>query len=344
MVGRVFKLGFIVCLFIATACESKRFEANISTQNYEIRLERVDQQAFTNNSSFHDLYGWMQNLEDEHPDFATIYLSNIMRVGSSVDSAAAHRLLAFTSDTLWQGVTKDIWQAFGDFEPEHREISQAAKRVRYFLPEVPVPTIYTFNSGFNVAVYPDSNVIGLGLEWFLNPEHPTVELLPPNQFPMYKRKRMEPEWVVASAVRGWLLQQQYDPYYFQQDLLREMIFYGKVLWLTEVALPENPLEQILNYNKEELAWAVKNQEAVWQQLVGRDLLFTTNGREIAKLTTDGPFTNGFGNNSSPRLGWYLGYTMVKQYADKSGLDLPTILKEYNEQEILRNFRPDKTPE
>ncbi len=344
MVRRVFSVMVLGLVLLLHSCEGKRFEADIDTQNYTIDLVRIDQQAFNQEVRKDVLAGWMQNLQQNHPAFSKIYFENIMRVGAASDSTTAQNYSMFVSDTLWQQVQEDINETFGDFSAQQKQLEKAIKRARYFLPFLPKPTVYTFNSGFNVAVYPDSSVLGIGLEWFLNPEHPTVNMLPPTQFPRYKRNRMLPELVVPAAMRGWLLQQLYEPYYFQQDLLREMVFYGKVLFLAQVALPEEPLHTLLNYNEDEMAWALKNQEAVWQQVVGRDLLFSTNAREVAKLTQDGPFANGFGNSSAPRLGWYLGYVMVKQYAQRSDADIQTLIKEHNEQEILKNFRPDKTPE
>lgn len=342
MVRILVKVCFLVAAVILVSCENNRFEANIAEQKYELDLLRLDQELFKAPSEPKKFYAWLDSLNQKNPDFIKIYLGDIMRVGILPDSAVALRLLQFKNDTLWQGLQKEVDGHHADFSKNKEEISNAVKRIRYFFEDMDVPKLTTFNSGFNVAVYPTTQHVGIGLEWFLDTGSVYLKMLPPENFPQWKKAGMVQENLVPEAIKGWLLHNFYEDYWFEQDLLRQMVFYGKIMLLTEVAIPESDLTEVFKYTEEQMDWAFDNQEGVWAELVKKEMLFSTNFKEINRLTIDGPFTNTFGNSSPPRIAWYLGWQMVKQYADKKDLPLKDIIKDHNEREILKTFRPGKT--
>ncbi|TXC78886.1 hypothetical protein FRX97_06640 [Luteibaculum oceani] len=263
-----------------------------------------------------------------------------MRVGYPEDSLAAFRLQQFSSDTLWQGLQLEIDAEYQDFNEVYQELGNAILRVQYFFPELNTPNIVCFNSGFNIAVYPHKEFIGLGLEWFLNPESRYVKMLPPNNFPLYKRQGMDKKYIAYDAVKGWLLNRMYNDYYFNKDLLHEMVFYGKVMLVLEQAFPQAKIEDLFKLEEERMRWAEDNMHGVWKHIVSKNQLFSTNAREINKYVMDGPFTNEFGSESAPRLGWIIGWQMLKDYADEhDNLTLKEIVEQKNEQDILKSFNP-----
>lgn len=314
----------------------------MSEQNYDLELFRLDMALFKAPKPSNEFKNWLDSSAQKHELFINRYCLDIMQVGKAGDSATAARLLQFREDTLWQGLQKDIESYYPNFDKEKQELSLGVKRLRSFFPNLAIPKLYTFNSGFNVAVYPGKEYLGVGLEWFLDTNNNYVEMLPPQVFPAWKRKHMMQDYLVSDALRGWILHNFYDDYYFETDLLRQMVFYGKALLLTEVALDDATAAEVLKYSESQFDWAIEHQEDVWESLVKEELLFSTDFNQINRMTLDGPFTNTYGASSAPRLGWFLGYAMVAQYAESSGKSLPEIINEHNEREILNAFRASRS--
>jgi len=48
--------------------------------------------------------------------------------------------------------------------------------------------------------------------------------------------------------------------------------------------------------------------------IDKKLLYTTDVREINKYIGEAPFTSTFSQNSAPRIGQYIGWQIIRSYA------------------------------
>ena len=145
-------------------------------------------------------------------------------------------------------------------------------------------------SGFNFAVYPEADWLGVALEWFMGNEHPLLETLPPEKFPAYRLNRMRQEWMVSDAFRGWFAVQHQGAMGTDRRTVDLMLFWGKVLHVTARCLPETSPAGLMNWTSEEWAWAIAQERSIWRELQPQDLLFNRNPREVMRWFQEGPFT------------------------------------------------------
>lgn len=297
---------FLILLFFSC---NRAYEAPVVEQNTDYKLSsvRLDRELFQSDSA-------IVAIIKEYPEFAKVYVENIMRLAPVSSPMIKDQAASFVNNDLWKGLQNEIDSVFSNHEPLVADIEKKLRKAKSVLPSLNYPNdLYLFNSGFNVAIYPDTAFLGVGLEWFLGKDSKYISMLPPESFPMYKRNKMQKENLVPDLLRGFFFYQLYDEKY-EKDALSLMQFYGKALFVLKQVTGFGDAD-VLNYTQQELAWAQKNQKLVWRTLVQQDWLYSNNSKVMSELTKDGPFTKGFDQESPSRLGWYIGYRMMVDYAN-----------------------------
>ena len=122
------------------------------------------------------------------------------------------------------------------------------------------------------------------------------------------------------------------------SLLDYMVAEGKELYVLELALPQTADSLRLRYTRQQMEWMKQCEEKVWSYLLHNELLFSNDATVWHNLIDEAPKTNAFGNESAPRAVEYIGWQLVRQYADRSGTTLHDLLEETDSRKILNESR------
>lgn len=277
--------------------------------------------------------------------FATLYFEDILQIGPAdsdtllaavaafaqhPDIAATFAAIDTTSATAIPAATRDLENAF--------------RRFHAHFPAEPIPQVVWLNSAFNYAIYPTPEYLGIGLDWFLGADHPIVGQLAPAVFPNYLRTRMSPEFLVADALRGWLLVHFSQQYQRSEVCADELLFWGKILFIAAQLAPEVEERLWLDWTPEQWTWALENERAVWLEIQPQSVLFERDFGRYNRWFAEGPFTRA-GNipQSSPdRLGAWMGWQMVSDYMEKNKeVSLQDLLEMTDPTAVLKAYRPDR---
>ena len=120
------------------------------------------------------------------------------------------------------------------------------------------------------------------------------------------------------------------------SLIEQVIHWGKIIYLTEAAIPDASKHLIMRYEENDLEWAMKNEFGFWKYLVNEKLLFKIDELNIINMLKEGPFTPGLPERGPDRLGQYLGWQMVKQYVESKEVPLKE-LSDIPYNDILQNY-------
>ena len=131
----------------------------------------------------------------------------------------------------------------------------------------------------------------------------------------------------------------------KRDLLAQMIFFGKELYLKDLWLPNTPDSEKIGYTEAELKWAEENEEYMWRYFVEKELLYSTNPKLPARFINKAPFSKFYleiDNQSPGMVGRYLGWQIVRAYMKNNSVDLKKMLQEKPET-IFNNskYKPKK---
>lgn len=332
---------FILCFSIIAiaACTEQRFDADISAVQYEARFLRLDREVFAIDAEAP--LPRYNALKSAHPTAFGDYVEDIMRVGNVDNPMTASLLMRFTTEPNWRGLQEHVASTFPDLSQQEAELGRALKRYAVLFGKDDLPKLVAYNSGFNVGIYPADDWLGVGLEWYAGADNRFVKQLPPDLFPQYKRDKMQPEYLVPNALRGFVLYAHRD-LADEESLLAELVFAGKAAYTTAALLELNDAQRVLNFSDAQMTWCRKNEYDIWKSLVERDLIFSEDLMEINKLMNDGPFTPGMPPESPGGVGKWIGYRMVKQYVDKNpDLSLPALMAEKDYRKILKAYKPGR---
>lgn len=277
--------------------------------------------------------------------FGYAYTEDILRIGAGDDPATVAEFETFLTHPNVAPIEAAIDSTSGAPErlaQSETELIRAFQRFHHWFPEAQLPQLMWMNTGFNYAVYPTDEHLGVGLEWYLGADHPIVSSLPPEMFPQYMRNRMEPYRISASAFRGWLLVYFSDPWYRTDRCVDELLYWGKVLYIMEQCMPDMPKADLLDWTQEAWAWAEAHERDIWLELQPQDALFNTDRTQFGKWFNEGPFTRygAIPQDSPDRLGAYMGWRMVSDFMEKHPeIDLAALMEVTDINPVVKAYRP-----
>ena len=340
-------LGLILISFITlSSCTEDKWTVDVSEitlpTDFSVRNFNREIQYLSENDS-----SSLIQLRHNYKLFLTDYCEDILKIGSSQSIETVDKLKDFVAHPDTRETLLAIDSTSGDSEflrGVSLDLENGFKRLHVFMPDVIIPEVIWMNSGFNFAIYPRDEFVAVGLEWFLGPEHPILELLPPDRFPKYQQLRMHPDLMAADAMKGWMLVHFINLGYTGEKCIDDILYWGKVLWLLGKCMPEQFEHVLMDWTPEDLEWAKANETAIWLELQPANVLFETNRTVFHRWLTDGPFTK-FGSipqESPDRLGVWMGLRIVENYMEENPeTSAEQLFSETDYIPFLKSYRPER---
>ena len=124
-----------------------------------------------------------------------------------------------------------------------------------------------------------------------------------------------------------------------------MVYFGKLLYFKDIIIPFKTDAEKIGYSEDQIKWAEANESQIWSYFIEKELLYSTDNKLPSRFIADAPFSKFYlelDNESPGRLGQYIGWQIVKAYANSTGIDVMTIMQKETE-EIFRKskFKPKK---
>lgn len=340
---QLFRIGLVVFSIAMYGCSDKPRPKNVIEPaevpaSFSLKSERFDQGLFQNSGSLESLQKWHYKQLASGPAFYKVYMKEVMQ--TAPDSGAALSLYKFSGNAEWKDLQREIEKKYPTTDSIQQQFNTVFGRFKELFPSKTSPTIYYFNSGFNVGIWPDTNLLGIGLEWYLGKDNRIVKLLP-QDFPQYQRDNMDPAYLVPDAVKGWLLLNFFKKEY-ADNLLEYIVFYGKVIYAAEAGLAPIADTSLLSYSTAQMTWCYEQENNIWKEIVSNDKLFSTKERDLLRFTSDGPFTSGFPQDGAPMVGVYIGWKMVADYMKKNpDTSLQDLMTKVPAKQVLKAYKPKK---
>lgn len=99
----------------------------------------------------------------------------------------------------------------------------------------------------------------------------------------------------------------------KSTVLSNMLYNGALTEAKMRLVKDADLAHALGYTKEQLQWLDKHERDLWQELVGKKLLYDVSDFTKERLLDQTPATSLLNANAPGRAGRYLGYQIVKSY-------------------------------
>ncbi len=322
-------------LFVFACNNDNKFKIDTSDIQVDIKTKRFEKDLFQFKLDSADFY--IDLYRNKYGDFFKFYNYQILKTGSSENINYPENLDMFIRYWEVEQIPHILDSAFADFDTEQLpEIKKAFQHYRYYFPEDTIPELYTFFSSFDYSVVTLDGIIGLGLDKYLGEKfHYLYDKV---GWSSYQKRRMVKEMIPADIMHALAVADY--PYEEENDnMLKRIIYEGKIQYFLNCMLPETPDTLKWRYTKKQLAWAKKYEKNIWSYIAQKKLLFSSDNNEIRKMTGDAPYTSAFTDASAPRAGTYVGYKIVEKYMENNkSLHLKDLMLEKDARKILQEAK------
>nr|WP_245946323.1 gliding motility lipoprotein GldB [Marinirhabdus gelatinilytica] len=307
----------IVLLILFVSCdETSKREREIEAISMEMDILRFDQEF--GNASPKDL----QALKKKYPIFFPRQFHDSIWIGNM-------------KDTLQQQLVKEVGKVFPDNEHIENQLLPLFQHLKYYFPEFTEPTIVgvTSDVDYQHKVIVADTLLVLALDTYLGADHEFYE-----NIKKYISVNMKPSQIAPDAAEAYAEQLVAAPK--KRTLLAQMVYYGKLLYLKDMLLPNTPDAEKIGYTNEEIQWAEDNEEDMWRYFIEKELLYSTDPKMAPRFILNAPFSKFYleiDNESPGRIGQFVGWQIVRAYMDSNEVSIQELLNK-DADEIFKNSR------
>ncbi|MFD0749839.1 gliding motility lipoprotein GldB [Mucilaginibacter calamicampi] len=283
-------------------------------------------------------------LQKKYGIFYNDYVGQILEAGNVNDTSYFNTLRQIFAGNAYRDLKHDVDAVFpGDMEKQNAELTDAFRRIKYYYPQKNLPKVYAYFSGFKAQTSIGDGYFGVGLDMFLGADsrfYPAIRAT----FPHYVSRRFTPDYIATRVVEGIAREDMFPENESDHSLLNKMVYAGKILYFMDQVLPNVADSVKIGYTTQQMKWCTEFEGKIWGYFLEENLLYETDYQRIQTYINEAPFTPGLGehNDSSPKLGIFTGWQIVRKYmAEHKDVTLQMLMAEPNAQKILNEskYRP-----
>lgn len=240
---------------------------------------------------------------------------------------------------LWRELYTEVQKKYANFEPVQRELEILFKNIKYNFPQTKIPKVITVISemDYNKKVIITDSLAIISLELYLGKDHKFY------QFPKYLKQNFEQNQILPDVVSSFSLQ-KIAPV-TDKNLLSQMIYFGKQLYLKDVLLHAYNDADKMGYTLEQINWCEENESYMWRYFIENELLYSNDQKLANRFINPAPFSKFYleiDNESPGRVGAWLGWQIVRSYIKNNEVSVEQVLK-MNAKEIFEKskYKPKK---
>ncbi|MGQ7946481.1 gliding motility lipoprotein GldB [Flavobacterium sp. WC2509] len=312
----------MVCSLLLLSCDqkSKVEKAIEETPVGTVKVERFDKQFFE--TAPKDLL----KLKKQYPYFFSPQIN---------DTVWINKMTA----PIWREVYTEVEKKYPSTEGIQNNVETLVQHMKYYFPKTKTPKVITLISDMdynNKAIYADSLII-ISLELYLGKEHKFYT------FPKYLKQNFEERQMMPDVVKSFSLGKIAPP--TDKNLLSQMIYFGKELYLKDLLLPEYSDAEKMGYTPEQIVWCQENESYIWRYFIEKEMLFSDEQRLTSRFIDPAPFSKFYleiDNDSPGQVGSWIGWQIVRSFMTNNDVKLDQMLK-MNAKEIFEQskYKPKK---
>jgi gliding motility-associated lipoprotein GldB len=298
-------LSLFSLLVVLSSCDKKnKIEKEVEEIPVTINVERFDKIFYE--SPVENL----QNVKQKYPYFFP---------AQTPDSVWVNKI----KNPLNRELYSEVQKKYSNFEKVNSDLESLFQHIKFYFPETKTPKVITLISEMdyqNKAIYADSLVL-ISLDLYLGKNHKFYE------FPEYLKQNFEQNQIMPDIVSSFSLRK--IPFENNRNLLSQMIYAGKQLYLKDLLLPGTSDAEKIGYTPKQISWCQENESYMWRYFIQEQLLYSTDLKLASRFINTAPFSKFYleiDNESPGRVGTWIGWQIVRSYMNNNDLNLQQLLQ------------------
>ena len=313
----------IALLFIFSIRDSETRETNA------INIYRFEQSVFATNESRidKDILEWRTNLGP----FFESFNYEILRINSKQENYK-EKLLQFVSHPDMREAFDTLIKKYPNVDFLEKDLTIAFEKYKQYFPKKKTLTIITYFSGFNFGVVTNDTIVAIGLDYFLGKDCSFYKRL---NSPEYMRNKNQKKFILPYCFEA-IVNNEFGIFDNGNDLLSQMIYKGKIMYLLDVILPQFPDADKLRFSQTQLNWCKENESNIWAYFIDNEILYSSDIKKFNSYINYAPFAKGMPKESPGRIAYWMGWNIVEAYMNKNkNTTIEQLMENTNPQEVLR---------
>ena len=293
------KILIILFFFVYVSCDKK-----VSFKDKKIEVVRFEKLFYNSDSA--DL----NQIKNKYPFFFP---------DSYPDSVWLNRL----QDPIQLEIFNEIITQYDSVIFLETGLFKFFKRHKELIDKFTTPKVITVNTDIdyrNKVILADSLLL-IGLDNYLGPNHKFYDGIPE-----YIKEDFTIPGIFSDVAEKFAFSN--IPRIEFYTFLDKIIYYGKILYYKDFCLNiEDRLK--IGYSKDKMKWAKENEYFVWTYFIENNILFNPDNNLMNQFIFDAPFSKFYleiDNESSEKIGKYIGWQIVKSYMNNNDVSLTELLK------------------
>lgn len=251
----------------------------------------------------------LSKLTKSHREPTKILIEDVLAIGRVEEDSIMERLRHFYADTTLQRLQHDVDVAFADIRWIEKELTKGFRRLKREVPATQIPHVYTQVSAFNESIVVVDSLLGISLDKYMGEDYPLYRRF----YHDYQRRTMKPERIVTDCLLFFLLSRYDIDYYEQLSMMDLILYYGKVYYVVQQILGQKTVFETIGYSSDEIAWCLKHEKALWNELFETGNWQARDPMTIRKYLRPAPSVQLLGEDAPAFLGVWLGSRVVASY-------------------------------
>ena len=328
-------LSFGLLLMLLISCRRNPYKVDISGIEYNLVIKNLGSEIFETPPN--EMAARADELKLEYGSVIDTY-SRVVGLGDTADARWNSAFVTFATDMrnldLWDEV-KRVWP---DTRALEEELEDAFRHYIYYFPGRTLPEVMTCISVFNNSIIVDDSLLMISLDRYLGADsryYPQLGIFG------YQSRKMTPAYAAPDGMYAWASTEWLydDAGYGTRTLLNTMIHEAKLVYFTRRMMPELNDTLIHGFTARQMDFCRANEGEIWEYLVGKDLLFSTDGFLIRKFTGEAPFTSYLTEDSPGRAVVWTGFRIIERYMNNNpGVTMEELMAMTDCQAILSGAR------
>ncbi len=332
MTHRIFKIlaFFAVLLLVQPSCQEDA---------PPVVLLRFDEDLMALDSAH--LPEGLEQLANRYPDFLPFFITEIARDPTKPEQTPQEALVGFAFAPQIRSLYDSCRVVFPDLHREERALGRLAQRYAELFPQrAPLRFVVTMTEFVGDAYAVNDSLVMIGLDMFLGEHFSGYD---PQYFPQYLRRQFSREYLPVKV--GLALASRIVGPPKQERIIDYMVNNGKILYVLDQLLPDEPEYRKMGYTEEQLAGCYANEAEVWARILELKVLYEPLTPKNQKLVMPSPSTDLVFQEAPGEIGNWIGWQIVKAYMRRyPQMTLEQLLNFHDSQRLLElsKYKPKRT--
>ena len=329
--------GFILVILVIFSCKSRKDIPDVSGIKVNIQLERFEKDFFAIDTNA--ITTGLVIIKQKYPDFYFDFMREILGVNGNDTN---FNTLSVTREFLgdYSPIYDSLRLQFANMDWFRKELETHLKYVKFYFPEYKPGNAVTFIGPFDAPGTALSNKgFAIGLQQYAGKDfsvYQNPQML--GLFPTYISRRFDKKYISINCIK-LIVTDLFPDNSRGKPLVEQMIEKGKQWYLLDKFLPETADSLRTGYTRQQLEWCRENEGLIWSILLKNEYLNSVDPVTIQNFLDEGPFTQGFSQESSPgNLGQWIGRQIVNKFAEKNPDLKPSDIMRTDARKILEEAK------